>query len=129
MHLECADGSNGIYKLYNGIDNTITNNEDTKERCLKVLFENYSSQDILKDEELCHIKWKLPKANTMLRPVNRTGFSTPIVVPKPDSETGEASIAAESSEPITWTSGSGEDAKYWICEYDWSYEGAGEDSV
>lgn len=129
MHLECADGSNGIYKLYNGVDNTITNNEDTKERCLKVLFENYSSQDILKDEELCHIKWKLPKANTMLRPVNKTGFSTPIVVPKPVSETGEASIAAESPVPITWTSGSGEEAKYWICEYDWSYEGAGEDSV
>ena len=129
MRLECADGSNGIYKLYNGIDNTITNNEDTKERCLKVLFENYSSQDILKDEELCHIKWKLPKANTMLRPVNKTGFSTPVVVPKPVSETGEASISAESSEPITWISGTGEDTKYWICEYDWSYEGAGEDSV
>jgi hypothetical protein len=51
MRLECADDSNGVYKLYNTVDNEIINNENTKEKILEVFFDTYSSRDIPKDDE------------------------------------------------------------------------------
>ena len=70
MRLECQDGSNGIYKLYNGVDNVIIGNEDTRDRTLNVIFDTYSTIDIPLDEEKCSIKWKIPKDNSMIHTVN-----------------------------------------------------------
>ena len=70
MKLECQDGSNGIYKLYNGVDNVIIGNEDTRDRTLNVIFDTYSTIDIPLDEEKCSIKWKIPKDNSMIHTVN-----------------------------------------------------------
>lgn len=110
MKLECQDGSNGIYKLYNGVDNVIIGNEDTRDRTLNVIFDTYSTIDIPLDEEKCSIKWKIPKDNSMIHTVN---FSI--------NNTDEISIQ---DDYIEWQT----EGNYYTCSYNWISNIAGTDN-
>ena len=113
MRLECQDGSNGIYKLYNGVDNVIIGNEDTRDRTLNVIFDTYSTIDIPLDEEKCSIKWKIPKDNSMIHTVN---FSI--------NNTDEISIPNDQQKNIVWQT----EGNYYTCSYNWVSNIAGTDN-
>lgn len=90
MRLNCDDGSNGVYMIYNDITNEIGDSTKTNNR-LSVYFDNYSTIDIPKDQEDCKITWKIPANNSMIKPVNfrmENGFKD---IRKTNSETGEIS--------------------------------------
>lgn len=69
MKLSCQDGSSGAYMIYNNTTNEISDPNKT-DNILQISFSNYSSIDIPKEEEDCKITWKIPKNNTMIKPVN-----------------------------------------------------------
>ena len=80
MRLECQDGSNGIYKVYNSVDNKALGNEANRIRILNVIFDTYSTIDIPAAElENCSVKWKIPKNNSMIEPVDFS-FTGPVVI-------------------------------------------------
>lgn len=112
MKLECQDGSNGIYKLYNGVDNAIIGVEDTRDRTLNVIFDTYSTIDIPLDEEQCSIKWKIPKNNSMIHAVN---FSI--------NDTDKILIPNDQEKDIKWNI----EGNYYTCSYKWVSEIAGTD--
>lgn len=113
MRLECQDGKNGIYKLYNGVDNVIIGNEDTRDRTLNVIFDTYSTIDIPSDEEKCSIKWKIPKNNSMIHTVD---FSI--------DDTDKISIPNDQEKNIVWKT----EGNYYICSYNWVSNIAGTDN-
>lgn len=124
MRLECADDSNGVYKLYNTVDNEIINNENTKEKILNVFFDTYSSIDIPKDDEQCKITWKIPKYNSMINPVNFT-VNKNINKTLEAEDSSEIPILEESLINISWL----DSGNYYICSHEWTSNIAGFDSV
>ena len=124
MKLECQDLTNGIYKVYNSVDNSALGSEANRNRILKVIFDTYSTKDIpTAQAEGCSVKWKIPKNNSMIEPRNFE-LSGPVIIQKPGAE-----IVVEESQKhtlsLTWTESS--DGKYYECSYDWASSIAGTD--
>lgn len=124
MRLECADNSNGVYKLYNTVDNEIINNENTKEKILNVFFDTYSSIDIPKEQEQCKITWKIPKYNSMINPVNFT-VNNNLNKTLEEGDAADIPTLGENIATVTWE----ESDLYHECSYEWKSNIAGFDSV
>lgn len=115
LKLECTDDSNGIYKLYNEIDNKIFNSENTKDRTLNAVFDVYTSADITANEVGKNkVTWRIPKNNSMISPVDFT-----INLHEFEVKEGEKKGTAQK---ITWN----EDTDCYYCEYDWGCDYIGE---
>lgn len=125
MKLECQDRSNGIYKVYNSVDNKALGGEANRIRILNVIFDTYSTIDIPTAElENCSIKWKIPKNNSMIEPVDFS-FTGPIVIQKPGSEIKIEENDKNETTIIEWKTG--DDDSYYECNYPWSSSIAGKD--
>ena len=125
MRLECQDGSNGIYKVYNSVDNKALGNEANRIRILNVIFDTYSTIDIPTAElENCSVKWKIPKNNSMIEPVDFS-FTGPVVIQNPNNENEIKEDNKSETTIITWETKEG--APYYECSYSWSSDIVGKD--
>lgn len=125
MKLECQDGSNGIYKLYNGVDNKALGNEANRIRILNVIFDTYSTIDIPTAElENCSVKWKIPKNNSMIEPVDFS-FTGPVIIQNPNNKNEIKEDNKSETTIITWKTEKG--APYYECSYSWSSDIVGKD--
>ena len=125
MRLECQDGSNGIYKVYNSVDNKALGNEANRIRILNVIFDTYSTIDIPTAElENCSVKWKIPKNNSMIEPVDFS-FTGPVVIQNPNNENKIKGDNESETTIITWETKEG--APYYECSYSWSSDIVGKD--
>lgn len=125
MKLKCQDGSNGVYKVYNSVDNKALGGEANRIRVLNVIFDTYSTIDIPTAElENCSIKWKIPKNNSMIEPVDFS-FTGPMVIQKPGSEIKIEENDKNETIIIEWKTG--DDSSYYECNYSWSSSIAGKD--
>ena len=125
MRLECQDGSNGIYKVYNGVDNKALGNEANRIRILNVIFDTYSTIDIPTAElENCSVKWKIPKNNSMIEPVDFS-FTGPVVIQNPNNENEIKEDNKSETTIITWKTEEG--VPYYECSYSWSSDIVGKD--
>lgn len=116
LKLECTDDSNGVYKLYNEIDNKIFNSENTKDRILNAVFDVYTSADISAEEvETNKVTWRIPKNNSMISPVDFT-------INLHEFEVKEGEKKGTAQEKITWV----EDTDCYYCKYGWGCDYIGE---
>ena len=124
MRLECQDLTNGVYKVYNSIDNSALGSEASRNRILKVIFDTYSTKDIPTAEaEGCSVKWKIPKNNSMIEPRDFE-LSGPVVIQKPGAE---IAIEEDGKEILSLSWEESSDGKYYECSYDWASSIAGTD--
>lgn len=125
MRLECQDGSNGIYKVYNSVDNKALGNEANRIRILNVIFDTYSTIDIPTAElENCSVKWKIPKNNSMIEPVDFS-FTGPVVIQNPNNENKIKGDNKSETTIITWKTENS--VPYYECSYSWSSDIVGKD--
>ena len=125
MRLECQDGSNGIYKVYNSVDNKALGNEANRIRILNVIFDTYSTIDIPTAElENCSVKWKIPKNNSMIEPIDFS-FTGPVVIQNPNNENEIKEDNKSETTIITWKTEEG--VPYYECSYSWSSDIVGKD--
>ena len=125
MRLECQDGSNGIYKVYNSVDNKALGNEANRIRILNVIFDTYSTIDIPTAElENCSVKWKIPKNNSMIEPVDFS-FTGPVIIQNPNNENKIKEDNKSETTIITWKIEDG--MPYYECSYSWSSDIVGKD--
>ena len=125
MRLECQDGSNGIYKVYNSVDNKALGNEANRIRILNVIFDTYSTIDIPTAElENCSVKWKIPKNNSMIEPVDFS-FTGPVVIQNPNNENKIKGDNESETTIITWKTENS--VPYYECSYSWSSDIVGKD--
>lgn len=125
MRLECQDGSNGIYKVYNSVDNKALGNEANRIRILNVIFDTYSTIDIPTAElENCSVKWKIPKNNSMIEPVDFS-FTGPVIIQNPNNKNEIKEDNKSETTIITWKTEKG--VPYYECSYSWSSDIVGKD--
>lgn len=125
MRLECQDGSNGIYKVYNSVDNKALGNEANRIRILNVIFDTYSTIDIPTAElENCSVKWKIPKNNSMIEPVDFS-FTGPVVIQNPNNKNEIKEDNKSETTIITWKTENS--IPYYECSYSWSSDIVGKD--
>ena len=125
MRLECQDGSNGIYKVYNSVDNKALGNEANRIRILNVIFDTYSTIDIPTAElENCSVKWKIPKNNSMIEPVDFS-FTGPVVIQNPNNKNEIKGDNKSETTIITWKTENS--IPYYECSYSWSSDIVGKD--
>ena len=136
MRLECADGSEGVYMIYNSTTNKIIDAQKNN-NILNVYFDNYLTQDISKVDENCKITWKIPE-NSMIEPVNFTlnnkylkanidtngniiefnKGETQVYIPEMKNDDIVTVEETTSSNLISWNLN--KDTHYWECSYYWT---------